>query len=586
MKIKRLELAGFKSFLDKTRFEFDVPITSVVGPNGCGKSNIVDALKWVTGELSYKQLRGRNSEDLIFAGSDRRPPTSMMEVAITLDNELRTAPPQYNEYAEITVLRRIFRDGTSEFFINKTPCRLRDIVDLFLDTGIGQISYSIIEQGKIGAIVSSRAEDRRLMIEEAAGITKFKNRKKAAERKMEYTKQNLLRVNDVTSELKKQISSLERQAKKAEKYHGYKTEYENLDISIAGSEYLQIQEDVKKLKGLETQLQDSLTECSSILSDTQARHEAEKENLSEVEESFQQSQQRLFQKKSEIQDSSNKKDNVRAEIDRTATLLEESVIKVQSLEAKISEYEDKTQTIQKELSDLEETRTGFQARFESKNKELEVHTQSLSAKQDTLDKVKQQDLEIYKEQTQIKSSIESKKSRIEELEREVQKYNQNFQQLREELQDKESKHLDYKKSLEEISQLCFSFEENQKAIRSSIELLNEKKNQLHQDIMSCEKEINEYQTRLEALQEFSSTYQGYAKGVQDIMAKKEQGEQGFASVVGVLGHLIKPEKGYQKAVQAALDKLVECIVVDSHSDTGRYIDFLEEKGGRGVFLSK
>jgi chromosome segregation protein len=147
VRIKQLELAGFKSFLDKTKFEFNAPITTIVGPNGCGKSNVVDALKWISGELSYKELRGRSMEDLIFAGSDRRAPTSMMEVSLVLDNQEKTAPAQYNQYDEITLQRRIFRDGTSEFFINKVPCRLRDITDMFLDTGIGQSSYSIIEQG-------------------------------------------------------------------------------------------------------------------------------------------------------------------------------------------------------------------------------------------------------------------------------------------------------------------------------------------------------------------------------------------------------------------------------------------------------
>ncbi|MEZ4704018.1 MAG: chromosome segregation protein SMC [Bdellovibrionota bacterium] len=585
MKIKRLELTGFKSFLEKTQFEFDVPITSVVGPNGCGKSNIVDALKWVTGELSYKELRGRNSEDLIFAGSDRRPPTSMMEVTLTLDNDARTAPAQYNDYSEISVLRRIFRDGTSEFFINKTPCRLRDIIDLFLDTGIGQISYSIIEQGKIGAIVSSRAEDRRMMIEEAAGITKFKNRKKAAERKMEYTKQNLLRVNDVTSELKKQISSLERQAKKAEKYHELKKDFESLDIEIAVSDYSHIKSEIESCKKFEQQIQDSLVQFGSTLSETQAAHENEKTTLEEVEQKFQQSQQNLFAQKNEINKSTHQKETKMQDELRLSDLLKESEQKVQQLSSKIEENKTKIDAIQTELTKLEEIKSGFQKQFEEKNEIVQNNSKLLQEEEQNLEQIKRQDIELSKKENALLNAIQSKKNRQQELNGEIEKNQKQFDSLRAEIKEKEDKHLTYKTSLEEISQMCFSFEENQKNIRASIEVLDSRKSDLHKEILSLEKQINEYQTRLTALQEFSSTYQGYAKGVQQIMVHREKGDQRFQNVIGVLGHLVKPHKGYQKAVQAALDKFVECIVVKDHQDTIAYLEHLESENSRGIFLS-
>ncbi len=220
MKIKKIEICGFKSFVDRSVIHFDHDVTGIVGPNGCGKSNIVDAIRWCMGEQSAKHLRGKAMDDVIFAGSESRGPLGMAEVSLTFDVDHSglgdgQVPVEYLSYAEITVTRRLFRDGTSEYLINKIPVRLRDVVDFFLGTGVGTKAYSIIEQGRVGMIVTSKPEDRRMLIEEAAGITKFKHKKKAAERKMEQTRANLLRVGDLVSEIERSIASLKRQAQKA-----------------------------------------------------------------------------------------------------------------------------------------------------------------------------------------------------------------------------------------------------------------------------------------------------------------------------------------------------------------------------------
>src|SRR3954469_8220950 len=237
MKIKRLEVIGFKSFCDRTVVNFNEPITGVVGPNGCGKSNIVDAIRWCMGEQSAKHLRGGAMQDVIFAGSDSRGPLGMCEVTLVFEND-GNVPIEYLAYSEIAITRKLYRDGTSEYLLNKTPCRLRDITDFFLGTGIGAKAYSIIEQGRVGMIVSSKPEDRRFLIEEAAGITKYKVKKKQAEKKMDATRQNLLRVSDVVTEIEKQLGSLRRQAQKAERYRQYKTELKDLDLWAASQRWL------------------------------------------------------------------------------------------------------------------------------------------------------------------------------------------------------------------------------------------------------------------------------------------------------------------------------------------------------------
>ncbi|MCC6648031.1 MAG: AAA family ATPase, partial [Polyangiaceae bacterium] len=244
MHIKQLEISGFKSFVDRTVIQFDHDIIGVVGPNGCGKSNIVDAIRWCMGEQSAKHLRGRAMADVIFAGSESRAPVGLAEVTLTFDNGdpalAALLPLEYRDYPEIAVTRRLYRDGASEYLINKTQVRLKDITDLFLGTGVGTKAYSIIEQGKIGLIVSARAEDRRLIIEEAAGITKYKFRRKQAEQKMELTRQNLARVGDIVAEIERNLASLRRQAQKAERYRSYRAELEDLMLHDASHRYLEL----------------------------------------------------------------------------------------------------------------------------------------------------------------------------------------------------------------------------------------------------------------------------------------------------------------------------------------------------------
>ena len=247
MRIKKLEISGFKSFAERAQLQFGEGITGVVGPNGCGKSNIVDAIRWCMGEMSAKHLRGRAMQDVIFAGSDSHGPQGLAEVTLTFDNTEQAevlapnvaASKQFN-FSEIAVTRRLFRDGTSEYLMNKVPVRLRDVTDLFLGTGVGTRAYSIIEQGRIGFVVNSRPEDRRTLIEEVAGITKFKARKKAAERRMESTEQNLLRVNDVVNELQRQLETLRRRRKRRSATKSLRAIAQDMALHFAAMELLNL----------------------------------------------------------------------------------------------------------------------------------------------------------------------------------------------------------------------------------------------------------------------------------------------------------------------------------------------------------
>src|SRR3954449_2460221 len=265
MYLKNLTVLGFKSFADKTSLNFQPGVTAIVGPNGCGKSNVSDAIRWVLGEQSAKALRGGEMADVIFNGTDGRKPLGMAEVSLTIggvdEDNLRAAGVEI-AYNEVTITRRVFRDGGSEYFINKTPCRLKDIQQLFMGTGVGRTSYSIMAQGNITQILSSKPEDRRLIFEEAAGITKYKAQKKEAMRKLEYTDQNLLRVQDLIKEVKRQIGSLQSQAGKARRYKQIMGELQHLDTQLARHQLDVLQTDIRERNDKMEQLQVESEVCS------------------------------------------------------------------------------------------------------------------------------------------------------------------------------------------------------------------------------------------------------------------------------------------------------------------------------------
>src|SRR5258705_13166473 len=303
MYLKNLTVLGFKSFAEKTSLNFQPGVTGIVGPNGCGKSNVSDAIGWVLGEQSAKAPRGGEMADVIFNGTDGRKPMGMAEVSLTIggveDETLRAAGVE-SAYNEVTITRRVFRDGGSEYFINKTPCRLKDIQQLFMGTGVGRTSYSIMAQGNITQILSSKPEDRRMIFEEAAGITKFKAQKKEALRKLEYTEQNLLRVADLVREVKRQIGSLQRQAGKARKYKQLSAELQHLDTQLARHQFDVLQNDIRERQTAAETLRNQIEASSANVLRCEDEIGQLRERLSELEHQIAARQQRGLELKGEM----------------------------------------------------------------------------------------------------------------------------------------------------------------------------------------------------------------------------------------------------------------------------------------------
>src|SRR6516165_10016608 len=286
MYLKNLTVFGFKSFADKTALNFQPGVTAIVGPNGCGKSNVSDAIRWVLGEQSAKALRGGEMADVIFNGTDGRKAMGMGEVSLTLgdvDQENLRAAGVELAYDEVTLTRRIFRDGNSEYFLNKVPCRLKDIQQLFMGTGVGRTSYSILAQGNITQILSSKPEDRRLIFEEAAGITKYKAQKKEALRKLEYTEQNLVRAEDLVREVKRQIGSLQRQAGKARRYKQISQELQHLDTQLARHQFDVLMAEIRERETAAESLRDEIESSSANVLRCEDEIAQLRERLSELE---------------------------------------------------------------------------------------------------------------------------------------------------------------------------------------------------------------------------------------------------------------------------------------------------------------
>jgi len=302
LRIKSLQIAGFKSFASGATFSFGAGITAIVGPNGCGKSNVVDAIRWAMGEQSPRRLRGKGMEDVIFVGSDARAPVGLSEVTLTFDNSDGVAPPAFAAYAEIQVSRRLYRSGDSEYLINRTPCRLRDVLDFFRDTGIGTKGYTIVEQGRIAEIVSARPEDRRGLIEEAAGISKFKARRREAERKLESTGRNLLRVRDILGEIRRQISSIERQARRAARYKRLREMQRHLDLSLSADERADLQAELKAGRARLSELRNAAAAAESRLAECESGLEQSRLALAERERILSQGNEALLQLRGAIKE--------------------------------------------------------------------------------------------------------------------------------------------------------------------------------------------------------------------------------------------------------------------------------------------
>ena len=575
MYLKRLEMQGFKSFAEKTVMEFKPGITTVIGPNGSGKSNISDAIRWVLGEQSIKSLRGQSSSDVIFAGTENRKSLGFAEVSIILDNSDNKLPIEFNE---VTVTRTLYRSGETGYFINRTPCRLKDVLELFMDTGIGKDGYSIIGQGKIDEILSNKSEDRRRIFEEAAGIVKYRTRKVEAEKKLEQTKLNLLRINDILTEIESNLGTLEEEATKAKKYLDYKEELKGIELGLFGY-------DIETLK-VKLEEIDKDYEIYQGQYDDESKGQEEKTKLKE-------------EIKKALED-------IQVKIEEVQNLSFESGTKIEINNEKISNNEENSKRFNDEIIELEEriklleeekeekaTRKGSldsnKEKFEKELKEKEEEFAKISGSMTEEEKVIEDKKKIVEEDIDKKYEIANQISTIEaNFENIDKRENQVKNEIRETISD-----LDNERTLRgEILQSYTNIEkEREKKVQTledakkKIEGVDEKVSDIDRQITIKQDDMRMKISRRNFLIETEKEKEGYFKSVKSVLQKADQDAEVKKYVHGVLANLLSVPKEYQVAIEMTLGNSMQNIVTDKEEDAKKMIEFLRiNKLGRASFM--
>lgn len=593
MRIKKLELVGFKSFKDRTVIQFDKGITGIVGPNGCGKSNIVDALVWVMGEMSAKHLRGSSMEDVIFAGSDDYAPSGLAEVSMVLENDGGPFPAKYLKHSEVMVTRRLHRSGESEYLINKEPARLRDIQEIFMDTGAGAKGFSIIEQGAIGKIITAKPEERRTLIEEAAGITKFKARKRESQRKLVSTDQNLLRLADIVGELKRQLDSLHRQAQRAERYKKLKDQARDIDLWISSKEYAELKKTINQARELFDNAQAIEIDGETNLDQLQAQLAELKLVLAEKENAVGDHQIKHADLQRTVQ-----------ELDRTVTELRFKIEQGQKNEemtgSYVAESRQRQEILLREKNELVESTEkveveakGLRENYENKDRELKEFSQRVAEIEQELTSKR----EAMMEAGQIKSAVEAQAESLEFHIEEVQKRVADNQVILEELQGKRH---EYERNKKKLGDALETEKQMQLSIMKDVENFEENKVALVQQVEEKRVEVEEFKdelnrvtSRLYGLDNLQSNFEGFQEGVKNIMfwQKKNQelhadGQVSVSSHFQPVAEVVEVQPGYEVAMEAALGTRLQTLIGETSSQAREALGYLKEKQtGRSSFLS-
>ncbi|GFE59712.1 chromosome segregation protein SMC [Geobacter sp. AOG2] len=577
MKIKRLEISGFKSFADKVVLDFQQAVTGVVGPNGCGKSNIVDAIRWCMGEQSAKNLRGKAMEDVIFAGSETRKQLGVAEVSLVFSTEDGRAPAKYLEYAEIQLTRRLYRDGESEYLINKTPCRLMDITELFMDTGVGTRAYSIIEQGKIGMILHSRPEERRFLIEEAAGVTKFKSRKQMALKKIEGTRQNLSRLNDVLGEIRRQLASLQRQAKKAENFREYRDELREIELLFVARDYRDAQtqrgDAERELAALNERIR--VVFAGAALGESQA--EEARLRLLEAEKRLAVTQEDIFRVRSEFNAAENGLSFQRKEFTALEGRLERLGGEAGEREKRLAECSERRGLLQLRRDSSTTDTAAMQAELQRAEEELAGHQQAEEELGRRQEARRKELFAALAESSQYKFRHETAQKRLSGLAERFERHR------REELQLRERLELTGQRAGALTTQIAEAHQE-QEQFQVELNNLRGREAELRQRLPEVEKswqtrrdDLSRTSSRLHSLRELEAQFAGYGQGVRKLM--KEEGLRSRFS--GVVADAVDAPPELEAAVEAVLADRLQCILCMDDDSALTALGFLKgNNGGR------
>lgn len=578
MYLKSIEIHGFKSFANKIVFQFHNGITGIVGPNGSGKSNVADAVRWVLGEQRIKQLRGASMQDVIFSGTEMRKPLGYAYVAITLDNSDHQLAIEYDE---VTVARRIYRSGESEYLLNGTPCRLKDVNELFYDTGIGKEGYSIIGQGQIDKILSGKPEERRELFDEAAGIVKFKRRKVAAQKKLEDEKQNLVRVSDILSELEKQIGPLEKQSEVAKVYLKKKEDLKTLDVNMFLLENIRLQEQMKAAD-------EKYAIASEDLDHTSSQYEKIKEEYEQIQAQIELLDEAIETKRSTLTDTS----VLRGKLEGEINVLKEQI---KSAKSNAEHLKSRKETVEKEISEkttnkdsiLDDKRVIDEqvaeietSRNEAREKLLEIQSK-IEELNSNIENGKNTIIDALNMRATIKSKLGRYDTMTEQINIRKAELTSRLLRVKSDEAQQESVIKKLQEEFEQINDAIRNLDDSQASREEKLSLLRDELAARDQKLRDTQVSYHQEKSKLEALSNLTERYEGYGGSVKRVMECKDR-EKG---IVGVVADIIKVDKKYETAIETALGGNIQNIVTEDEETAKRMISFLKKnKGGRATFL--
>ncbi|MDD4202847.1 MAG: chromosome segregation protein SMC [Candidatus Omnitrophica bacterium] len=580
MYFKRLEVFGFKSFAEKTKLKFEPGVTAIVGPNGCGKSNIADAIKWVLGEQSAKELRGARMEDVIFNGTANSEPINVAEVSIVLDNTDKLLPIDFDE---VIITRKLFRSGESQYFLNKNIVRLKDINELLAGTGMGTSSYSMIEQGKIGLICSSKPEERRNLFEEASGITKYKVKKKEALRKLEHTEQNLLRINDIVSEVERQIKSIERQARKAEKYKVDFDVLKDLDLKHASFVYKNILSQTRTLSIEEQDLKRSEEETSM-------KHLQLKDQVDEAKKAIDKVNERIQELRTKISETESAIDKNGYTMNMDRERIAELLISAETAASEIEYLKKKNEAKLKDMEQFEERVSIIEKQKEEKTFSLTILEKNASDIvleidnfQNRIKQSKSEVMNIVDLQTKTKNELikigadlQARRARLSRLRNEQDEVEKEQNVFDTKMHDISQKHEIARKQVNENK-------EKLNGLRTALEGLLKALSDLRYEISVKRGAIDVLRSKRDMLAELAQKHEGFGTAVKAIIEKCQSDPTNIEP--RLLADVISVDTGYEQAVESFLGSLKNAVIVDRKEDADFLIDFLRQENiGRVNFL--
>ena len=578
MYLKNIEVQGFKSFAQKINFEFHNGITGIVGPNGSGKSNVGDAVRWVLGEQSAKQLRGGNMQDVIFSGTETRKPLSFASVAITLDNSDHKLPV---DFQEVTVTRRLYRSGESEYLINGSACRLKDIHEMFYDTGIGKEGYSIIGQGQIDKILSGKPEERRELFDEAAGIVKFKRRKNTTIKKLEEEQQNLVRVTDILSELTRQLAPLEKQAETAKIYLGKREMLKELDVNLFLAEN-------EHTESLLKELEEKTKTAEHQLQETNGAYEKTKEEYDRLEKELEELEEKMESLREETQGKALQKQQLEGQIN----VLNEQL---SAGEQNREHYESRLLSIAEELSKKEEAKKEQQEEGELLKEKTSEMKKQMKKKEEALSRIQENIQECSVAVEEGKNEIIEILNTRATTKGKAQRFDTMMEQIGIRKAELSQKILKLKSEEEEQSGAMKKAAAKYETITALIEEMNEECNRLNEEVFSIQEQLKNQNgqmeagqaayhreaSRLDSLKNMAERYDGYGNSIRRVMEQKER----VPGIEGVVADLIQVNKDYEIAIETALGGSIQNIVTDNEQTAKQMIEFLKKnRFGRATFL--